>query len=115
MNLHTITTAAHEAYIDPMTGTGLLVLPRPSEDVYLGSPTGLHGADWDHMLTRLDEVGFEPSEDLDGGAVVEQPLGDGRSVIGLYGRDPIITMPGLEELGAALGELRRCAESCPVS
>lgn len=102
MNTVTITTAAHVAHLDPVTGEGLLVLPHPADDVRDPFATGsAHEADWTVMVRRLDRLGWEPSEGEDGGLCEVGSTADGRTVVGLYGRDPIRSMPGLDEVAAA--------------
>lgn len=109
--MHEISTAVHTAYLDPMTGLGMLVRPEPDHDVprllgmartvLLPDPDrpgqdmrawvgeSLFGADWDAMMRRRDELGWEPSEDEYGGVPVHAgTTPDGREVIGLYGREP---------------------------
>jgi hypothetical protein len=92
----TVASACHVAHLDPMTGQGLLVLPRVMDDVAwpLGS---LHEADWTALLARLRGMGWTLSEEDDGGPLLVGETVDGRGVLGLYGLDPITSHPTLEE------------------
>jgi len=103
--MFTITFAAHVAYIDPITGQGLLVIARPEDDLSLGG-VGLHEADWDYAIAELDRLGWEPTEE-DGGVCYDGDTLDGRAVIGLYGREPVTTMPTMREYAEADEELMR--------
>lgn len=105
--MHTITYAAHTAHLDAMTGEGLLVLPHPSDDLRApdGLPT-LHEADWDGVMHDLDRGGWQlaEDEDEDGWAVVGETV-DGRTVLALYGREPVTSMPSMAEQANALAAL----------
>lgn len=90
----TITTASHTAYLDPITGEGLLVLPNPLEDMRDPFSAGsLNESDWGAMMQRLDSLGWEPSEGVDGSLVEVGSTRDGNTVVGLFGLDPIHTEP----------------------
>ncbi|MEU7995369.1 hypothetical protein AB0B83_08530 [Micromonospora sp. NPDC049060] len=107
----TITYADHVAYLDPMTGEGLLVLPLVADDIE--PPAGsvsLQAAGWDHAIRDLNRRGWEPTEDDDGGTMHVGTTADGRPVIGLYGREPIISQPSIEQAAEALRELLVVAE-----
>ena len=52
--MSTITFAAHVAYLDPMTGEGIMVLPHSADDLALGGMVSLHTADWGHAITHLE-------------------------------------------------------------
>ena len=97
--------ACHVAHLDPVTGSGLLVLPRPEDDQAVGLPS-LHGASWDYVLRELDQLGWELAEDEDGGLCHEGLTPDGREIVGLYGREPITSDPSLEECADAFARLR---------
>jgi hypothetical protein len=113
--LRTITTACHVAHLDAMTGEGLLVVPRADCDTAL-SPGGasLHAADELALLRDLDALDFELSLDED-----DQPwvhvgrTEDGRQVYVLYGRDPIVCTPSLEEQIDAVAALSKLARLVP--
>jgi hypothetical protein len=108
--MQTITYACHTAHLDPMTGEGVLIMPRPSGD--LPSITGagsLHEADWGHVIEHLDGLGWEPAEDDDGGWSAVGTTATGHTVIALYGREPVTTMPSLDESAEALAALARIA------
>ena len=109
--MNTIQFASHTAYIDPMTGTGLLVRPHPADDQWLDGMVSLQAADWDSAMDHLRELGWEPLEDEDGDGT---PLfagmtTDARDAIALYGREPITSMPSIMELAEAGTELARLA------
>lgn len=54
----TMDSTCHTAHLDPMTGEGLLTLPRPSDDLLLSlGEASLHAADELFMLGRLDALG----------------------------------------------------------
>lgn len=107
--METIAYACHTAYLDPMTGSGLLVRPNPRDDIYPGGLSGsLHEADWNHAMKDLDARGWEPSENEDGdGWVLAGHTKEGNEVIGLYGREPIIGDPSIEQMAEAFNELHR--------
>jgi len=108
--MNTITFAAHVAYLDPMTGAGLLVRPKPADDLSMGM-NSLHEADWNHAMDHLHGLGWEPLEsaDDDGLPMFAGMTADGRDVIALYGLESITTMPAPEELMEAGEELARLA------
>jgi hypothetical protein len=108
ITMQTLTFAAHVAYLDPMTGEGLLVRPKPADDLSLSMPS-LHAADWDAAIAHLRGLGWEPTADDDGSPMLAGITADGRDVIGLYGREPITTMPTLAGAAGAAEELARLA------
>ena len=77
--MFTIEFAAHVAYLDPRTGSGLLVRPKPADDLSVGM-VSLHAADWDHVIAELDRLGWEPTEDDDGLPMFDGMTTDGREV-----------------------------------
>jgi hypothetical protein len=109
--MNTIKFAAFVAHLDPVTGEGLLVMPRPEDDLSLGG-VGLHEADWDHVIAELDRLGWEPTEE-DGGVCYDGDTTDGRAVIGLGCREPITAMPTLAKAAEAIEELARLAGMTP--
>ena len=102
-----VETACHAAYLDLLTGSGLLVLPKSRDDLFLGSPHTLHAADWHAMIEHLDDMGWEPSQDEFGDMTEDGTTLDGREVVGLYGLDRIIAQPSLGEYVEAFDRLRR--------
>jgi len=107
--LTTVARAFHVALLDPLTGDGALVLPRPVDDLPcpFGGPSA-HAADELAILAELDCLGWEPTEGEDGERFcVDYCLPDGREVVGLYGREPIISTPSLRQQAEAGAELRR--------
>lgn len=97
--------AFHTAHLDLVNGVGLLTRPHSREDVWLG-PESLHGSDWNAAVRELDSLGWEPLADDDGLPMIEGLTGDGREVVALYGRSPIVTMPDFDDIIAATNELR---------
>ncbi|MGC3952851.1 MAG: hypothetical protein QM804_01105 [Propionicimonas sp.] len=119
--MQTITYAASVAYLDMMTGTGLLALPRATDDlsgVLLDDPNApihgaiswnswtLHAADFDAVVRHLDGIGWELAEgDWPGSWMEVGRDAQGRDLIGLWARESIIGNPSLEELEDAHREL----------
>ncbi|MEU8223702.1 hypothetical protein [Kribbella sp. NPDC048915] len=112
--------AAHTAYLDPLTGTGYLVLPRPSTDVPAPQDPLVEAA-WDNCLEgaegeaglslyeadlrsafeHLAQDGWEPLLD-DAGEIEEAGwTTDGRRALCLYAV-PFGGEPDLESLQCAL-------------
>jgi len=104
----TIRFAVHVAYLNPVTGDGLLVMARPEDDLMLDGGS-LHSADWTYAIAELDRLGWEPTEDDDGGFCYDGDTLDGRAVFGLYGREPITPLASIRECGEASQELARLA------
>ena len=109
--METVTYACHTAYLDPMTGSGLMTRPNPEDDLRTGGLSeSLREADWNNAMRDLNARGWEPSMDEEGDRIlVDSHLPDGSEVIALYGRNPIIGDPSFEEMGEAFEELRRMA------
>jgi hypothetical protein len=109
--MQTVAYAAHVAHLDVLTGEGLLVLPLVADDVR--DPLGhgsLHASDWDAVIQHLDAMGWEPTEAEDGGLCYVGRTGDGRAVIGLFGRQPVTGTPSIPEQAAAVEALGRLAD-----
>ena len=103
MTIQTVRYACHTAYLEPFTGEGVLVLPRPADDMHM---TGsLHESDWEAVMDDLTANGWQPSESETGEWVFDGDTAEGRDAIGLFGLDPIISDPSLEEMGRASAEL----------
>lgn len=109
--MHKIDTTCHTAHLDPMTGEGLILVPRRDSDLSLSAgAASLHAADELTMMRDLDALGFELALDE-----VEAPwvhvgwTADGREAFALYGRDPITSVPTPQEQAESLTELRRLA------
>ncbi|WP_433373847.1 hypothetical protein ACQPZX_02700 [Actinoplanes sp. CA-142083] len=112
--METIAYACHTAYLDPMTGSGLLVRPNPDDDLRTAGPGGsLQEADWNRAMRDLYARGWAPTEDEDGSWALDSETPDGREVVGLYGQNSIIEKPSTEQLVAAFAELRQLAGSTP--
>lgn len=111
----TISTASHTAYLDPMTGEGLLLLPDPGTDVRHPFAHGsAHEADWTVMVRRLDGLGWEPTADEDGSMLEAGTTADGLTVVGLYGLDPIKSMPSMEDQAQSGQALAALAGLAPL-
>lgn len=52
----------HTAHLDPASGYGLLVCPRPEDDVLLDGES-LHAAAWDRACDALASMGWAPVRD----------------------------------------------------
>jgi hypothetical protein len=95
---------SHRAILDPLTGHGALVCPTPTEDVKDPMPVSaltLYEAEWDAAVTDLYLRGWEPLDGFDDLPLVAGVSRHGGLVIGLYGRQSIITEPTFDELVAA--------------
>ena len=101
----TVRYACHTAYLDPFTGQGELTLPLPADDMHTTGPS-LHASDWEAVIDDLTANGWQPSESETGEWIFDGVTADdGRDVIGLFGLDPIISDPSLEEMCRASAEL----------
>jgi hypothetical protein len=100
----TVRYACHTAYLDPFTGQGELVLPLPADDMHMTGPS-LHASDWEAVIDDLTANGWQPSESETGEWVFDGETVEGRDIIGLFGLDPIVSDPSLEEMGRASAEL----------
>ncbi|NYF99214.1 hypothetical protein [Janibacter cremeus] len=109
MHSTTMSTAAHTAVLDPMTGETLLIRPNRDEDVRdpFTPLSSAHVADWSAMVQRLDGMGWEPSEDDNGGTLDAGETADGRAILGLYCPEPIHEQCDLDRLAAASADLMR--------
>ena len=120
--------AAHTAYLEPLTGTGFLLLPLPEHDIAaLAQPfvevawshqtqefcwlpgLSLHRADWEYVLRELDRLGWFLLDDEQGGVEIAGHSVDPRLAMCLYGDDSVIDEPSLEEIRAALTALHLAA------
>lgn len=126
--------AAHTAYLEPLTGTGFLVLPRADDDVaapaqpfvevawslqsekFCYTPgLSLQRAAWEHALRELDQLGWCLLDDENGEMEIAGHSTDGRLVVCIYGDDSIIDEPDLKEIHTALVALRIAADIPPDS
>ena len=90
-----------------MNGEGVLVMPDPAVDVRgLGLSPSLHASGWDAVVRHLDGLGWEPCEDDEQGGWLHVGLTtDGLDVLALFGRDPIVSRPSLEECMESVRDL----------
>lgn len=112
--------AAHTAYLDPLTGVGYLVAPRPETDVdalidplveaawserlegFDGSgPLSLHAADRQRALAHLSELGWALLYNEDGYVETAGRTTDGREALCIYA-DPETPDPSLDAIDCAV-------------
>jgi hypothetical protein len=99
----------HVAYVDPIHGCGLVVRPNPDGDVWLGNESVFWSA-WSVAVRRLAEFGWDILADDFDEPVIEGVTADGCEVVALYGLDPVLAQPMIEELAVACSDLRRIAQ-----
>ena len=100
LDVTVIDVAEHTAYLDPLTGTGLLLLPT---DTDTSSP------EWHSTLEELDQRGWILLDDEAGKPEVAGSTADGLIALCLYGDTAIIEAPSLAEIYRALTGLRYAA------
>ncbi|MGW7680798.1 hypothetical protein ACWGID_08690 [Kribbella sp. NPDC054772] len=112
--------AAHTAYLDPLTGIGYLLTPRPGTDVAaLADPLveaawserlhdlerpvhlSLHSADRERALAQLGEQGWALLYDEEGRVEIAGRTAVGRQALCIYGQ-PTAENPTLEALDCAI-------------
>ncbi|MFG1905741.1 hypothetical protein [Kribbella sp. NPDC048928] len=112
--------AAHTAYLDPLTGVGYLVAPRPETDVDAlidplveaawserleGAgglkPLSLHAADRERALSHLSELRWALLYNEDGNVETAGRTTDGREALCIYG-DPETPDPSLDAIDCAV-------------
>ncbi|MER7243168.1 hypothetical protein [Kribbella sp. NPDC000426] len=120
-------SAAHVAYLEPRSGTGLLVMPILERDVsadegfagvawpdeWSGSPfaeMSLHSADLLEMLDRLADAGWTLLEDAEGDAEVAGEAAGGGSALCLFAIRTRSDELVLEDLHQALTALHAAAD-----
>lgn len=101
--------AAHVAHLDPMTGSGVLVLPSPADDIWLGG--SLNGTDWDSAVRSLAALGWEPLLGDDDCWIEEGQTRQGCPVVALVASDAFIGTPTLSEVIDARTALLRAADA----
>lgn len=100
--------ALHTAHLNPLTGTGVLVLPSPQDDVWLHG--SLNGADWDSAIRALASIGWEPLLDADGCWIEEGQTRQGCPIVALVAAEAVIGLPTLSEVGDARAALLAACE-----
>ena len=109
MNTIELDTLGHVAYLDPLTGVGLLALPHTEADVNLG-PESLNGSAWNEALRQLAALGWDLLTDEDWQEpITEGTTAAGCKVVALYGLDPTVTLPSFEEVTVSTNALRVAA------
>lgn len=111
--IETIDYGDHKAVLHHGVGEGLLILPAVEDNVpdpfgRSTDPFGggtLESAGWNRVIRDLVARGWEPSEGEHGEPADAGVTEDGRSVVGLYGTDPLVSQPTIEEQAEALSEL----------
>ncbi|MFC0624097.1 hypothetical protein [Kribbella deserti] len=111
--------AAHTAYLDPLSGAGLLLIPPPRDDLVLPAPRefgrhgrepkSLHRADWEYALGELERLGWIIFDDENGVPEVAGTSADGRLALCLFGDSAVVREPSLVEIARSLSALRRAA------
>lgn len=97
LNITTLPLGEHVAHLDPIHGTGMLVMPDWSKDVRLGFESLLE-ADWSAALARLNSHGFTVLTEADHSLVSEGVDHLGRVVVSLIASEPQHGEPDLEAL-----------------
>lgn len=108
--LTTLDMGLHHAVLDLASGDGFLILPLPRTDVVLDGES-LHRADFLAALEELEFRGWGLSErDPDGVSRTYQGFThDGRALVGLHGRDPLMPDIGFSERVEAWAAVKRVA------
>jgi len=120
VDLTIVEFAAHIAYLDPMTGTGYLVLPHADRDVDAmpdplvdaacservsafgnTAPLSLHAADRRRVVTRLAESGWSLLRDENGEVEPAGRTNDGRQALCIYGPSSV-EQPTLDDFDCAI-------------
>lgn len=69
----------------------------------------LQEAQWRDVVAQLVALGWEPSEDEDDEGRTVGRLSDGRTVVRLYGHEPIASEPTIEAMAEGMADLCRAA------
>lgn len=96
------TGVCHTAYLDAMSGAGVLVCPPRSEDLRVSGGATFQEADWDASMRALWALGWQPTEDDEG---EWHHLGDtpaGHRLINLCNPDPISSDWDWDQQGEAV-------------
>lgn len=70
----------HTAHLDPASGYGLVVCPRPEDDVCLDGASVLMAA-WEHACAQLASLGWAPARDASGFLTCLGATADGSLVV----------------------------------
>jgi hypothetical protein len=127
VDLTVVDLGLHTAYLDPLTGTGLLVLPLPeldipplsttfvdiawcaqSDDFACADGLSLQRADWLAALDELEQLGWVLF-DHEGQIDIAGRTRAGQVAACLIGDHPIITDPDIATIRATLAALRSAA------
>ena len=85
----------HRAHLDPVSGVGLIVCPRPEDDVWLDGDSVFMAA-WDDAVARLAGFGWRPAREASGFLRYEGCTEDGALVVGAVAEQALVR----QELGA---------------
>lgn len=86
----TLEYATVRAYLDPITGAGLIVTPDHADDIPppVGGGLSLQQADWNNAVRHLDRIGWEPLPDDDGAPYFVGDTRDGCTAHAMMCRHP---------------------------
>lgn len=70
----------HTAHLDPVTGVGLVVCPRPEDDVWLDGESLMASA-WNEATAKMVRAGWSPVRDVNGFLRYEGCTADGSLVV----------------------------------
>lgn len=94
----------HTAHLDPMSGYGLVVCPRPQDDVVLDGDSLLAAA-WDHACTGLSSLDWAPVHDDAGVLSYLGTTSDGSPVVEARAVDRPLAVPDAETMRALLSQV----------
>jgi hypothetical protein len=89
----------HTAHLDPASGYGLVVCPRPQDDVVLDG-SSLHAAAWDLACESLASLGWAPRRDDAGFLSYLGATADGRPVVEAHSVRAPLQLPDAATLRA---------------
>ncbi|CAB4726536.1 MAG: hypothetical protein F2667_12210 [Actinobacteria bacterium] len=95
----------HTVHLDPVVGNGLMVCPRPQDDVRLDGAS-VHRAAWRDAVEGLARMGWAPwQHGRVPGIVHEGVTAAGDPVLALYAVQPMLAAPSDSHLADAWREL----------
>lgn len=88
----------HRAHLDPVTGYGFIVCPRPEDDVWVDGDSVFTAA-WDDAVAHLSRVGWHPVRDAQGFLRYEGATRDGSLVVAAGAEQALVPRePGAVDL-----------------